>query len=123
MVNHLSSVRYELASQVWHDVVALAQSLGDNLHAQVAHRLYAVVVRYLVLVRIDVEGCSSILVLHIKQVVALAPRGDFAACIFAAATAENLSRDRGPRIVFLFNIGRIFYFIALILLASAARLR
>ena len=56
MVNHLPSVRYELASQVWHYVVALAQSLGNNLHAQVAHRLDAVVVRYLVLVRIDVKG-------------------------------------------------------------------
>ena len=90
MVDLLSSVGNELAGQVWHYIVALAQSLGDNLHAEVTHGLHTVIVGNLVLVRVDVKGRDPLLepvsVLHIKQVVAFSAAANLAnACLTAYA--------------------------------------
>ena len=107
MVDHLASVRDDLTSQVWRDIVALAQGLGDNLHAKVIHRLDTVVIGHLVLIRIDVERGHSalaltVLILHIKKVVALPSRAQHITTKFLTGSA-NVIRDRHSRYVLLIS--------------------
>ncbi len=73
MVDLFTCVCYQLACELRHDVVALAQSLGSDLHAQITHRVYTIVVwdRFLVVVqrRSLTVAAYPTSVFHIKQVV------------------------------------------------------